>query len=78
MKAKYLMILFLGAITIASCKKDRTCECTTTYNDGSTDTYESGTYKKVTKRFMKNNADCVSYEYESTSGNTTKEECEIK
>ena len=77
MKAKYLMILFLGALTIASCKKDRTCECKIT-SGGSSYDYESDEYKKVTKRFMRNHANCISYESEDSNGNKYEADCEIK
>ena len=75
MKAKYLMILFLGTITLVACKKDRVCECTTTAPNGTsvTDT-DNTTYKKVTKRWMKNVRGCVS----SEDPDGTKEDCEIK
>ena len=77
MKIKFLAVLSLGVLTLASCKKDRTCECK--YTSGSdVDIDVSGTYKKVTKRFMRNHADCVSYEYVSTSGNVYNYDCEIK
>ena len=77
MKIKFLAVLSLGALALASCKKDRTCECTIT---SGSDKYvdESGTYKKVTREFMKNQVGCVSYEYVSESGNVTNYECEIK
>ena len=77
MKAKYLMILFLGAITLVACKKDRTCECEIK-SDGSTYDYESDEYKKVTKRFMRIHASCVSYESEDSDGDKYEVECEIK
>ena len=76
MKAKLLIILFLGAITLVACKKDRTCECEITSLGQKYETELE--YKKVTRRFMKVNADCVSYEYESSNGTETEVECEIK
>jgi hypothetical protein len=75
MKIKYITLLFVVAIAITSCKKDRVCECTTTSTDGIsvTDT-DNTTYKKVTKRWMRNHEGCVSKEY----SNGTKVDCEIK
>lgn len=74
---KVLLVAVAGLFVLASCKKDRTCECTIT---SGSETYvdKDGTYKKVTKRFMKDQVGCVSYEYVSESGNITKSECEIK
>lgn len=77
MKIKFLAVLSLGALALASCKKDRTCECK--YTEGSDVSITvSGTYKKVTKRLMRNVEDCVSYEYVSTDGDVEIVECEIK
>ena len=81
---KVLLVAVAGMFVLASCKKDRTCECTTNGvadNDGKT------TYTKVTKKFMTNVAGCVSREYTSsytnpvtnaTTSTITKEVCEIK
>ena len=69
---KVLLLAVAGVFVLASCVKDRTCECTTL---GVTE--KGTTYLKVTKSWMKNNAGCVSKEY--TEGNKTiTEECEIK
>lgn len=64
-KAIYITTLVLFAVVISSCKKDRTCECTTTPGN-TTDKY---TLKKVTKRQAK--ANCFSLEYDLTIGNST-------
>jgi hypothetical protein len=70
---KIMLVGAVALLALASCKKDRTCECT---YDGVADKTPE-TYKKVTKTFMKYNANCVSYEV--TEGTeTTKVECEIK
>ena len=76
---KVLLVAVAGLFVLASCKKDRQCECTTTYADGSTqvDT-DLTTYKKVTKRLMKTNLDCVDIETVDSDGDTYKQECEIK
>ena len=69
---KVLLLAVAGVFVLASCAKDRTCECT---SNGITK--KGTTYLNVTKSFMKNNAGCVSTEY--TEGNTTyKKECVIK
>jgi hypothetical protein len=70
---KVLLVAVAGMFVLASCKKDRTCECTTL---GVTDksNYE---YKKVTKKFMKENKDCVSYVYTEDNKSVTTE-CKIK
>ena len=74
---KVLLLAVASVFVLASCAKDRTCECTT--NGG---TPQTVSYKKVTKTFMKYNADCVSKEYSyptsSTTSVTVKEVCEIK
>jgi hypothetical protein len=69
---KKLSILALSAIAIinlASCKKDRVCECTT---NNSTTKY---TVNDATKRQAK--ANCVSYSYDN-NGTTVKTTCELK
>lgn len=69
---KVLLLAVAGVFVLASCAKDRTCECTTLGV-----TTKGTTYLNVTKSWMKNNAECVSRTY--TQGNTTtKTECEIK
>ena len=72
---KVLLLAVAGVFVLASCAKDRTCECTTLGV-----TTKGTTYLKVTKSWMKNNAEfggCVSRK--ETEGNTTTTtECEIK
>ena len=70
---KVLLLAVAGIFVLASCKKDRTCECTIA---GKT-TGKDKVYVKVTKKWMKENADCVSTET-TTEGVTTKRECVIK
>jgi hypothetical protein len=62
---KLLSILTITVFTFSSCTKDRTCECTIT--ESSTlpgDQTEVGEYEiefeKVSKKWMKNSAGCVS------------------
>ncbi len=75
---KVLLLAVAGVFVLASCAKDRTCECS---YDG-VPSSNPRTYKNVTKSFMKNNIDCVSYEYSYTNSSNVvvnkKVECEIK
>ncbi len=61
---KLLSILTITLFTFSSCTKDRTCECTITETNslnGSVDEDNSEIeYEKVTKKWMKNSANCVS------------------
>ena len=70
---KVLLVAVAGMFVLASCKKDRTCECTTL---GVTDK-SNVQYLKVTKKFMKENAECVSYVYTEDNKSITTE-CVIK
>ena len=60
---KLLSIFTITLFTFSSCTKDRTCECSiTTINslDGNVDEDNSEIeYEKVTKKWMKNSANCV-------------------
>jgi hypothetical protein len=61
---KLLSILTITLFTFSSCTKDRTCQCTITETDSvdgwvDEDNYEIE-YEKVTKKWMKNSANCVS------------------
>jgi hypothetical protein len=68
---KVLLLAVAGVFVLASCAKDRTCECT---SNGVTE--KGVTYKKVTKAFMQTEANCVSTEY-TKDNKTYKTECEI-
>lgn len=72
---KFMLVGAVALLALASCKKDRTCECKVN-GVADTDTTPE-TYKKVTKTFMKNQRGCVSYEVVE-DGKSTKVECEIK
>ena len=67
---KVLLVAVAGMFVLASCKKDRTCECT--YN-GLPDTGGKTTYNKVTKKFMiqqgNDGGACVSKEYTDVNTN---------
>lgn len=80
---KIFLLLSVVALTATSCKKDRTCVCTTT-NDAptvagysSTSTTET-TMNKVSKRSAKDA--CVKTTRATTSGViiTTTEDCKLK
>lgn len=59
-KISILSIAFI-ALSFASCKKERTCTCTTTDNDaGSVASTKTIVYKKITKSNAK--AACISIE----------------
>lgn len=65
-------ILIAGGFTLVSCKKDWTCECTTTYSDG---TPSQTTTRTITDHLSDAQADCNSGD--SASGGVT-EECSLK
>ena len=92
---KFLSILTITVFIFSSCKKDRTCECriteSTTIPGQQSDVYLYDTeYEKVTKKWMKNSAGCVSkteteddFYYDFNSGieipytTTIQYDCEI-
>ena len=92
---KLLSILTITLFIFSSCTKDRTCECriteSTTIPGQQSDVYLYDTeYEKVTKKWMKNSAGCVSkteteddFYYDFNSGieipytTTIQYDCEI-
>lgn len=79
MKKIILFGAVLAAISFASCKKERDCECTSTYTPaGGTATQNTTmyTYKDVTKSQAKNN--CISSTYTDAAAGVHTEECELK
>lgn len=68
---KLAMVLFV--ITLASCKKERTCTCTNTYKSSasvvSSSSTSTSTYKKVSNNVAK--GACASYETTYQEGNET-------
>ena len=73
-KSVLLFVCGLGLLT--ACKKDRVCECTEDFG-----TPLRTEYKKVTKKWMINEAKCVSYTETYNSNNqiySTVVNCEIK
>jgi hypothetical protein len=62
---KLLSILTISVFIFSSCTKDRTCECRITESSNlpgqQSDSYDIEIeYEKVTKKWMKNSAACVS------------------
>ena len=79
---KVLLLAVAGVFVLASCTKDRTCEC----KENATTTTKT-TVNGVTKEFMQVEAECVSSEstvtYTDPKTNKieveiTKRECELK
>lgn len=84
MKKITLMAIAAFALTIVSCKKDLTCECTTTYTDSSGDvtTYpnDNTMYRDIKKSDAKSR--CQKYTItevdEDGSTRTTVGDCKLK
>lgn len=78
---KLIIPFFALALLTASCAKDYSCKCIETITVGgvaiSTDTNNSPTYQKVTKKWMKNTAGCVSTT-ETVGTETYTSVCEIE
>jgi hypothetical protein len=80
---KVLLLAVAGVFVLASCAKDRTCECKNSTGTSVTKTTVTG----VTKEYMQVEAECVSSETTQTNTNPTtgasvvtvnKRECELK
>lgn len=69
---KMAFILIAGGLTLVSCKKDWTCECTTNYSDGTASETHTRT---ITDHLSDAQADCNSGD-NSAGGVTT--ECSLK
>lgn len=83
MKNSILLPFIAAALSLSSCKKDRTCTCTTTdIGNGSTDVSTSVTLVgHATKGEAKKEANCYSYKATITgNGSTTQEtqDCTLK
>lgn len=75
MKKGLLFIAVISAFSFASCKKDQTCTCTSTYNGVASGTADVTTYPKSTKAAAR--ANCLSStEVDGTV--TTITTCELK
>jgi hypothetical protein len=71
MKKIFLFIAVVSAFSLASCKKDRVCTCTTTYSDGSigdpyivtyTDAKKGEAKKACISGFVMDGADKTTYD----------------
>lgn len=87
MKNYILPLFVIASLSLASCRKDRTCECdfTSTQNGQGVSGTGSQTVGHATKREAKRIADCYSYtqsESETIQGTVynyeTKVECKLK
>lgn len=78
---KLIIPFFALALLTASCAKDYSCKCVETLTVGGvvvdTDTDNSPTYQKVTKKWMKNTAGCVSTT-QTVGDETFTSTCEIE
>jgi hypothetical protein len=74
MKTLFLPLVTVIALTftLASCRKDRTCTCT--YSDGTSDKTE---YKKVTKKFVREDEECFSVTFTETGKSPQTRTCTI-
>ena len=78
---KVLLIAIAGVFVLASCAKDRTCECTNSTGTSTTKT----TVNDVTKEYMQVEHNCVSSETTTTTtdasgastSTTTKKDCKF-
>jgi len=83
MKKITLLAVACVAISLASCKKDRTCTCTSTQtpvSGASITSTDEITVKKVTKGQAKDGV-CSGYSYQTTapvSGTKFETTCELK
>lgn len=60
---KNILIAAVAFIALSACKKDYTCECTSTDTyGGNTDvSVQTTTLKEVSKKTVKSSSECVSY-----------------
>lgn len=77
---KVLLIAAVAGLAMASCKKDHTCECTSSSTfPGSTSTTQKYTIKEASKKTAKDV--CVKRTYDMTFGGTTyvtTQDCQLK
>lgn len=79
MKKVILFATAVIAISMASCVKERECECKSTYTPAGGTAATTTTvyiYKDVTKRQAKMN--CISSTYTDAAAGTHTEDCELK
>lgn len=85
MKKSLLFAVAVVALATVSCKKERTCECTSTYtvngvSTGTTDVDKYTTEKQSKKYFRKSNS-CYSMTIKQTNGgvqSVTERTCTLK
>ena len=66
---KKLLFFVIIGVAFASCKKNYTCSCTTTYTNGSpTETFTTGAFKTTKKKAK---TICDVYEYTDSDETTT-------
>jgi hypothetical protein len=76
MKKIFLFVAVVSAFSLASCKKDRVCTCTTTYADGSVGDPYIVTFTDAKKSAAK--ANCLSTSETDWSGTgTQKTKCDL-
>ncbi len=78
-KISFLAIVAFAALSMTSCKKDRTCTCTTTVDGVDSGITTTDTYTKIKKGTAK--AHCVSTSKTETNSSTTSliiETCKLK
>ena len=84
MKKIILLIVSAGALSLASCKKDRVCECTNTRTDSSgtvtTELNDNTTYKAVKKSEAKSICQKSTSVYVNSGGGTSTNvmDCKLK
>ncbi|MGV6860434.1 MAG: hypothetical protein ACWA41_01615 [Putridiphycobacter sp.] len=78
MKKTFLIVAALGLFVATSCKKDRTCSCTTTWSGSTSGSLTADTLlTDMTKKDAQ--AKCDSYDASvSFGGDTYTTECELK
>jgi len=74
MKHIFSIAILVAALSLASCRKDRTCECTTSHASGSYD--RTTTYKKISKSKAKKY--CPKEETENYGGGASTVTCKLK
>jgi hypothetical protein len=84
MKINILLIACVGLISLSSCKKDRECECTTTYTnekgETETDQPETITYIDIKKSEAKSLCQKTTTTHVKESGKTVTQvdDCKLK
>ncbi|HHZ65507.1 MAG TPA: hypothetical protein EYN38_03485 [Flavobacteriales bacterium] len=78
MKKALFFAIVVMAVSFASCKKDRTCTCTSTYTPSGGSSYTSSSTKQYTKVKKSDVAyDCVSYTETDEDGDMITVDCTL-